>query len=197
MPARKSLERQLPGREGLASCSAPGGLHRRALALLLFLCLAHAESPAWAQGWAAGVRVGSSVDSPHTSLHEIYGRGPLPLLPGLTRFGLSLELEASAGRMRAKGDSGLVANVGPVLVARPSGRSVSFELGTRPGYLERYRFDGRNLGGPITFVSHIGAQVTLFGPLAIGYRLQHFSNGFLYDRNPGINLHMLELRGRF
>jgi hypothetical protein len=154
-------------------------------------------APATSQGWGVGARIGSSIDSPSVSLHEIYGRAPLPLLPAFANFGLTLDLEGSVGRLSARSESGLVANLGPVLLWRRPDSPLMVEAGVRPGYLERHHFGRRNLGGAFTFASHIGAQVTLFRPLGLGYRLLHFSNAFLYDRNPGINLHVLQLQLHF
>ena len=60
--------------------------------------------------------------------------------------------------------------------------------------------DNRNdedLGGPIEFTSHIGLNLNFARHYTIGYRLQHMSNAFLYDANPGVNSHMIEIAYRF
>jgi hypothetical protein len=33
--------------------------------------------------------------------------------------------------------------------------------------------------------------------LEAGYRLQHMSNAFIYDTNPGLNMHIFEFRYSF
>jgi hypothetical protein len=170
---------------------------RCASVAILALWLLLGAMPAAAQGWGIGDRIGNSIDGPRTTLHEIYGRVPLPQLSFLADYGLTLDLEGSAGLMEARTDSGLVANIGPVFLLQRPGIPLLLEAGVRPGYLERHQFGRRNLGGPFTFSSHIGLQLTPFRPLALGYRLQHFSNAFIYPRNPGINLHMLQLQLHF
>ncbi len=53
------------------------------------------------------------------------------------------------------------------------------------------------MGGPINFTSHIGLNLNFARHFSIGYRLQHMSNGVIYDENPGLNLHMIEIGYRF
>jgi hypothetical protein len=46
----------------------------------------------------------------------------------------------------------------------------------------------------IIVMMKILSNMMRFQPLnSIGYRLQHMSNGILYEHNPGLNMHMIEV----
>jgi hypothetical protein len=59
--------------------------------------------------------------------------------------------------------------------------------------MNEHKFGEENFGGPIQFISHVGLHFKLSAHLSMGYRFQHMSNASIYNRNPGLELHMLEL----
>jgi hypothetical protein len=65
--------------------------------------------------------------------------------------------------------------------------------GISAALLSEHQFGRENFGGPIQFVSHVGISFKLSANLGLGYRFQHMSNASIYNRNPGLELHMLEL----
>lgn len=70
-----------------------------------------------------------------------------------------------------------------------------FDIGIGITYLTNQEISTRNLGTKWLFEDRLGAGV-LLGPrlqYEIGYRLLHYSNGYLAQVNQGLNLHMLIL----
>lgn len=102
---------------------------------------------------------------------------------------LSLWLGGNAGELRLGGDHSTVISIGPVLQwdVLPDDGGLYLEIGFAPTYVEDARFELDNLGGPLEFTSHLLAGWRLSnhrGPF-IGLRVQHISNGRIYDVNPG------------
>lgn len=69
------------------------------------------------------------------------------------------------------------------------------DLGIGVAYLTNEHIATRNLGARWLFEERVGAGV-LFGPwkqYELGYRLTHFSNGYLAQANQSMNLHLIML----
>lgn len=73
------------------------------------------------------------------------------------------------------------------------------ELGTAVTRLDRDRLAGRDLGGRWHFTSHatLGHRFATLHRWHLALRLQHTSNAGIRDRNPGLNVRMLELGYHF
>ncbi len=110
---------------------------------------------------------------------------------------LSTYLEANAGLLRGGGESAFVGSIGPGIYFTGFKEKIDISIGINPTIVSKPKFGGENLGGPINFTSHIGLNLNFARHFTIGYRLQHMSNGVLYDENPGLNLHMIEIGYRF
>ena len=106
-------------------------------------------------------------------------------------------LEANAGILSGGGTSAFVGSVGPGLYFKELRRMVEISLGINPTVISKHEFGDENLGGPIQFTSHIGLNFIFHHHYSIGYRLQHMSNGVLYEHNPGVNTHLVEGGYRF
>ena len=113
---------------------------------------------------------------------------------GLT---LSTYLEANAGVLRGGGKSAFVGSIGPGIHITGFKKKLTISMGINPTIIGKYKFGDEDLGGPIEFTSHIGLNLNFARHYTIGYRLQHMSNAFLYDTNPGVNSHMIEIVYRF
>jgi hypothetical protein len=74
---------------------------------------------------------------------------------------------------------------------------LEISLGINPTIISKHKFRDEKLGGPIQFTSHVGLNFIFADHVHIGYRLQHMSNGIIYEHNPGLNTHMIELGYRF
>ena len=75
------------------------------------------------------------------------------------------------------------------------GMQMYLDIGIGVAYLSNQYISTRNLGTKWLFEDRLGAGV-LLGPrqqFEVGYRLVHFSNGYLAQKNQGINLHLVIL----
>jgi len=110
---------------------------------------------------------------------------------------LSTYLEANAGLLRGGGESAFVGSIGPGIYFTGFKEKIDISIGINPTIISQHKFGDEDLGGPIEFTSHIGLNLNFARHFTIGYRLQHMSNGVLYDENPGLNIHMIEIGYRF
>ena len=106
-------------------------------------------------------------------------------------------LEANAGMLHGGGESPFVGSIGPGLYFTGFKERIDISMGINPSIISKHKFGDENLGGTVQFTSHIGVNLNFTRHFTIGYRLQHMSNGILYDKNPGLNLHMIEMGYRF
>ena len=106
-------------------------------------------------------------------------------------------LEANAGVLRGGGESAFVGSIGPGIYFIGFKGKIDISMGINPTIISQHKFGDEDLGGPIEFTSHIGLNLNFARHFTIGYRLQHMSNGVLYEKNPGLNMHMIEVGYRF
>jgi len=92
-------------------------------------------------------------------------------------------LEANAGVLRGGGETAFVGSIGPGIYFSGFKETIDISMGINPTIISRH--------------SHIGLNLNFARHFTIGYRLQHMSNGVLYDKNPGLNMYMLEVGYRF
>jgi hypothetical protein len=69
--------------------------------------------------------------------------------------------------------------------------------GVRAALLGEHIYEGKDFGGRLQFIAEIGLNVRLSQKLGAGYRFQHMSNAFIYDTNPGLNMHIFEFKYSF
>jgi hypothetical protein len=105
--------------------------------------------------------------------------------------------EANASVLRADGESAFVGSIGPGIYFSGFKEKLDISMGINPTIVSKPKFGGENLGGQINFTSHIGLNLNFTRHFSIGYRLQHMSNGVIYEHNPGLNMHMIEVGYRF
>lgn len=86
-----------------------------------------------------------------------------------------------------------VGSLGPAFLFAPPNLPLSFETGCSPTLLSQHHFDGKDLGGPFQFTTHLGVNWDVARPWRFGYRFEHMSNARIYGSNPGANIHMLSL----
>ena len=110
---------------------------------------------------------------------------------------LGTYLEANAGILRGGGESAFVGSVGPGIYFAGFKEKIEISMGINPTIISKHKFGDENLGGTIEFTSHIGLALYFTRHFGIGYRLQHMSNAVLYEHNPGLNMHMIEMHYRF
>lgn len=109
---------------------------------------------------------------------------------------LGLRLCLTGGAVAGGRDIGYLASLGPTMAVRLPGGRMTVDGGSSVAYLTNHRLGERNLGGPVQFISHAGFDLWLGSAFAVGYRVQHMSNASLYERNPGLNMHVFQFTAR-
>jgi lipid A 3-O-deacylase len=110
---------------------------------------------------------------------------------------LGTYLEANAGILNGGGTSAFAGALGPGIYLAGLEGIVEISIGINPTIISKHKFGDENLGGPIQFTTHVGLNFIFATHVHIGYRLQHMSNAIIYEHNPGLNTHMIELGYRF
>ena len=165
-------------------------------ALVAVLC-GLAPAMAGAQETQVGLRAGISDNRNEADFRQVdlFAAHPLPWRTGEeSRWRLGSRLEGSLGLLWCRqSQAGLVAAFGPALVVDSPARRWQFEIGLSPALLSRHRFAEEDFGGAFQFITH-GAILWRFSPgVLVGYRGQHMSNAGLHSKNPGLNLHLIQL----
>ena len=123
------------------------------------------------------------------------------VLPGGSRsssaFQLSPKLDATAGVLRRGDEKGFIGSLGPGLALGWKGLPIFIVGGARAALLGEQEYKDKDFGGRFQFIEDIGFNIRLSRKFEAGYRLQHMSNAFIYDTNPGLNMHIFEFRYSF
>jgi hypothetical protein len=166
------------------------------LLLLLSIFSPQADSAEEVEWTAVGFRAGISATdgSEDFTQYEAFSTFRLPWSwkPAAGWF-LSTNVHLSAGALRGGGKTGFIGSVGPGVALSMVDGLISLDGGISAAFLSRHQFGRENFGGPIQFVSHVGLNFKLGDNLGVGYRFQHMSNASIYNRNPGLDLHVLQL----
>ena len=154
-----------------------------------------------AAGLEAGARGGASFNDDHESftLYEAYANQPLPWR---WRWGGAVDVETrltgSLGVLHGGDETGGLGTMGFGFLF---GRNNSpFELLAGSAFTllaGGHVYGGEDLGGVVQFTHHIGAAFRFYDNWSAVLQVQHMSNGYLYDENPGINFITFGLRYRF
>lgn len=171
------------------------------IALSALVVLGVGAVDAKAQGrWQAGGRLGfdDGRNDEDFSQAEVFAAYLLPLSSVRDRsLSFAISLEGSAGVISGGSTEGFVGAAGPGLAVGAWDDRLLLKAGVSPTVISQDQFGDEDLGGPVQFTSHIGLALRVHRRLSVGYRFQHMSNAGLYDHNPGLNLHMLEVFWRF
>jgi hypothetical protein len=124
----------------------------------------------------------------------------LKQLPWGSSFGenstISTRFDMGATYLEADSDSSGMVAIGADLVLGLWDNQMEFEVGFRPTWMFDYEYGGEDFGGGMQFTSHAGLAIN-WQPMTLSYRFQHISNAGIYNKNPGLNLHMVGLGYRF
>jgi hypothetical protein len=183
----------------------PRTTKRFLLTVLLYFACAFSVSQAGEARWdSVGVRAGADLTDSNGSRKGnfwTYEAFVNYLLPWSWRSSSGLELrtrlDASAGVLTREKQSGFTASFGPGLALVMFSDRVELDAGLAGSYLSRHDYPGRNLGGTYLFNIHTGLSAYLYRGIGVGYHYEHLSNAYLDSCNPGLNLHMIELKYRF
>lgn len=148
-------------------------------------------------GLSIGTRLGTSASDKAESFnqYELFVRAPLPWQWNHSGWNIGTHLNAAAGVLEAgSATSAFYFSAGPSVSAS---RSWFFsEMGVSPTVIEKHVLGQVNLGGEFQFTSYAAVGVRVSG-FSVAYRIQHMSNADIYNNNPGVDLHVLELGYRF
>jgi hypothetical protein len=166
-------------------------------ALIIFLGLSGTSAGDLSSTTGVRAGVGDSRNSESFTQYEAHAEFPLPWRwesAGKWVFGTFLG--ASAGLLTGAGEA-FVGAIGPGgYMMSPSGRFV-FTAETQPTYISRYDFGTQDLGGRFQFTSTFCIRVHFLGSGTAGYCARHMSNAGIYDQNPGVDTHLIEVGFRF
>jgi hypothetical protein len=111
---------------------------------------------------------------------------------------IRFRLNATAGALRAAGDTGFIAELSPGIAFTKHSWNLTFDIGGGSAYLSDYTFGSQNIGGHFQIIGHGGITYHLPWDLSVGWRFHHMSDATIYGTdNRGVDLHMLELSYRF
>lgn len=105
--------------------------------------------------------------------------------------------DLTLGALDGEGDSSFIGTTGPSLTIGKSGGLFSVDFGGHIAYLDKYEIGYSNFGGNVQFIAYGGVNLHITDRLFIGYRIDHMSNAKIYDENPSLNLHMVQLGFQF
>jgi hypothetical protein len=102
-------------------------------------------------------------------------------------------LNGSAGVLRGAGDTAFITTVTSGLAFRKPSWRVIFDIGIGGALLSDWKFGRQDAGGPFQFIAHGGLSFELPWNLVIGWQFHHMSDGTIYGKSQGVDLHMIEL----
>lgn len=145
-------------------------------------------------------RVGFDVfsDVETFDLYEVSGR--MLFSPYVTwGHGWSLRpaLVGAVSLLHAADDTGFMAGMGPQLELTFPWKPLTAFATLRPSGLSEHEYGREDLGGWFILAMDIGARIDIGGRIMVGYAWEHLSNAGIYDNNPGLNFHVVELGLKF
>ncbi|MFZ6032668.1 MULTISPECIES: acyloxyacyl hydrolase [unclassified Melioribacter] len=152
----------------------------------------------FAQGIEYGIRTG--INNTHKkdldlSVFEIFLHTAPPVYSLMDNIfaPLNISFEIAFGMIREKTNSSLMFSMGPTLNLINYKNIFSVSTGLKPSLTTNHIFNNFDLGGTLNFKSHIAVNVSPNKKIILGYRLEHISNAGLYQKNPGLNIHYVEV----
>lgn len=163
-----------------------------------------ASSLAWAgrTSWEAGLQAGTSFNEEDESFNQ-YDLQASYGLPWSWQWGRAVQVDTRLttvlGVLDGGGDTGLEASLGFAFVFGSASGDGAFQLraGSAVTLLSEDEFGDQDFGGPVQFTHHISLYYWFLENLSAVARVQHMSNGGIYDENPGLDMIMLALVYRF
>lgn len=151
-------------------------------------------------GWnAAGLRAGISDkrNDEFFSKYEAYANFGLPWKWSSESgwiFGTFIGINVG---MVVCEDNAFVGSIGPGIYLFTPAKRVALSAGIYPTYIGRSKFGAEDFGETFQFTSAFGVNLNFYRNWTLGYRFQHMSNAGIFNENPGLNTHMLEMGYRF
>lgn len=172
--------------------------------LVALLVFGAASGAAADDDWwgALGARYGTVVNSDDEEFNQYELVGQIGLPGGLgdtvSQVYLKPAVSLHAGVLRAEnGDWSGIGAVGLDLFLESPRTFIALVGSVQAAFLAEHELGRVDLGGAFNIVGEIGVDIRPASFLSFGYRFHHMSNAGIYDNNPGLNLHMVELAWRF
>jgi hypothetical protein len=178
--------------------------------LALVWCLlvsepAHADTLAFE---SVGLRGGFSGHSlfgenhPHGfQQHDVIATIGLPWKwYAVSGWGVSTKLIVSAGVLRSAGETNFIGTFLPAVAFGRQDEKITLTIGGGGALLSDYKWGNQNFGGTFQYVASVGVSSRIFGPVGIGYWLQHYSDAAMYgrgDSSRGADMHLFEVTYRY
>ncbi len=170
------------------------------LIIILLLSAFPTNGPAAVNGlYSTGIRLGTTFRGDDTDQGDFFIARKLPWSWKLSpNWNLDSTGELALSVLHSDDEEIMAGSVSADLFMSSTRHMLFFFSGVGAGAMED---DGVladiDLGGPIFFLFHAGAGLRLTPWLSLSYRYAHQSNGSIYDKNPSLNLNMVELRYHF
>jgi hypothetical protein len=113
---------------------------------------------------------------------------------------LKTQLILSAGALISAGETNAIGTIVPALTFARQDERFAVTLGGGAAVLSDHNWSHQNYGGAVQYVGTLGLCLRLYGPIGIGYWLQHYSDASMYgdgDSSRGADMHLFELNYRF
>jgi hypothetical protein len=168
--------------------------------LILLICFSGTSRfiESYAQQVKYGIRTGINNNHKNNldlSVYEIYLNN-VPLIYSISGNifdPLDISFEMALGLVREKTNSSLLFSMGPTLKLIDYKSIVSISTGIKPSLITNHVFNDFDLGGIFNIKSYIDFTIALTKEFELGYRFEHISNAGLYEKNPGVNFHFVEV----
>lgn len=149
--------------------------------------------------YSTGIRVGTSVRGEDTEQGDIFVARKLPWSWKLsTNWNLDSTGELALSVLQHDDEEIMAGSISTDLFMSSTQHKFFFFSGVGAGAMEDEGVVADyDFGGPIFFLFHAGAGLRLTPWLSLSYRYGHQSNGSIYDKNPSLNLNMVEVRFHF
>ena len=171
-----------------------------AIAILIAFCSCWTTASATPAPYlnTVGLRVGDAFRGDDIQQYDVFFARNLPWTKSLdSGWQLESAAELTASALEGDQEDTVSGSVSADLFLVSPERMVSFHSGVGAGLLADDTMGETDFGGPVFFLFHAGASLRLHPRLALGYRYSHQSNGAIYEKNPSLNLHQIELRFSF
>ncbi len=111
-----------------------------------------------------------------------------------TNWSLNSRLELTAGWLGDGHQNAFISSCGPSFGLHRARLPLAVEAGVSPTVITHHDFQSKDFGSFFQFTSHIGLSCQIVSHFVIAYQIQHMSNAGIAQPNPGLNLHVIELR---
>lgn len=166
---------------------------------LLVLCLLVMPVGAAADNGSIGLGIGTIAPNDSGNFNIARASFSQPMKTALYRgahWTVSPRGTVTLGTLSNGSKNATMGTLGPDIVfhrSRPDARWFA-RTGLHPTLISRHNYDGKGMGGPFQFTSHIGAGRRLGASNTIMLHFQHTSNAGLFSDNKGLDLVILSVQ---